>query len=202
MWSVSGIWGLKGFFLTMVSLAMVMAVGSGVWAEKKPVKVKLATTMGDIVLELYPDKAPATVDNYVQYVQSGHYDGTIFHRVIDGFMIQGGGLDAKMNEKRTRAPIKNEADNGLKNETYTIAMARTGAPHSATSQFFINVANNSRLNHTAKTPAGWGYTVFGKVVEGKDVVDKIKALPTTTRGIYQNVPQTPVTITKATVISQ
>jgi len=162
----------------------------------------MATTMGDIVLELYPDKAPATVDNFVQYVKDGHYDGTIFHRVIDGFMIQGGGLDAKMDEKPTRAPIKNEADNGLKNEPYTIAMARTGDPHSATSQFFINVANNQRLNHTAKNQAGWGYTVFGKVIQGQDVVDKIKALPTTTKGIYQNVPQTPVTINKATVISQ
>jgi peptidyl-prolyl cis-trans isomerase B (cyclophilin B) len=202
MLSVGSVWYLKGIFLTMVSLGMVLAAGSGVRAEKKPVKVKLATTMGDIVLELYPDKAPVTVDNFVQYVKSGHYDGTIFHRVIDGFMIQGGGLDAKMNEKRTRAPIKNEADNGLKNEPYTIAMARTSDPNSATSQFFINVANNSRLNFTSKTPSGWGYAVFGKVIEGKDVVDKIKALPTTTKGIYQNVPQTPVTITKATVISQ
>lgn len=202
MWSVSSVWGLKGFWLTLVSLAVVLAFASETVAAKKPVQVKLATTMGDIVLELYPDKAPATVDNFVQYVKSGHYDGTIFHRVIDGFMIQGGGLDAKMNEKRTRAPIKNEADNGLKNEPYTIAMARTSDPNSATSQFFINVANNQRLNHTAETPAGWGYTVFGKVVQGKDVVDKIKALPTTTKGIYQNVPQTPVTITKATVISQ
>jgi len=202
MWSLSNIWWLKGLLLAMAPLAVVLAFTSEVRAEKKPVKVKLATTMGDIVLELYPDKAPATVDNFVQYVKSGHYDGTIFHRVIDGFMIQGGGLDAKMNEKRTRAPIQNEADNGLKNEAYTIAMARTSDPHSASSQFFINVANNPRLNFTAKSPAGWGYAVFGKVVEGKDVVDKIKALPTTTKGIYQNVPQTPVTITKATVISQ
>ena len=202
MWSITSIWSLKGLCLALLSLAVVLAFTSESRAEKKPVQVKLATTMGDIVLELYPDKAPATVDNFLQYVKSGHYDGTIFHRVIDGFMIQGGGLDAKMDEKPTRAPIKNEADNGLKNEAYTIAMARTSDPHSATSQFFINVANNQRLNHTAKTPAGWGYTVFGKVVQGQDVVDKIKALPTTTKGMYQNVPQTPVTITKATVISQ
>ena len=202
MWSISSVWGLKGLFLGLLSLAVVMAFTSGVRAEKKPVKVKLATTMGDIVLELYPDKAPVTVDNFVRYVKEGHYDGTIFHRVINGFMIQGGGLDANMQEKPTRAPIKNEADNGLKNEAYTIAMARTSDPHSASSQFFINVANNPRLNFTAKSPAVWGYAVFGKVVEGKDVVDKIKALPTTTKGIYQNVPQTPVTITKATVLSQ
>lgn len=202
MWSVSSVWGLKGFILTMASLALILAVGSGARAEKKPVRVKLATTWGDIVLELYPDKAPATVDNFLQYVKDGQYNGTIFHRVIDGFMIQGGGLDAKMNEKRTRTPIKNEADNGLKNEPYTIAMARTSDPHSATSQFFINVADNHRLNHTAKTPAGWGYAVFGKVIQGHEVVDKIKAVPTTTRGIYQNVPQTPVTITSAMIIAQ
>jgi peptidyl-prolyl cis-trans isomerase B (cyclophilin B) len=183
-------------------LAMIVASSSGAQAEKKPVRVKLTTSMGDIVLELYPDKAPATVDNFLQYVKDGHYNGTVFHRVIEGFMIQGGGLDAKMNEKRTRAPIKNEADNGLKNEPYTIAMARTSDPHSATSQFFINVANNPRLNHTAKTPAGWGYTVFGKVVEGKDVVDKIKAVPTTTKGIYQNVPQPPVPINSVMIVSQ
>jgi peptidyl-prolyl cis-trans isomerase B (cyclophilin B) len=202
MGSLSSAWLMKGFLVGLACLALVMAVGSGARAEKKPVKVKLATTMGDIVLELYPDKAPVTVDNFLQYVKDGHYNGTIFHRVINGFMIQGGGLDANMMEKPTRAPIKNEADNGLKNEPYTIAMARTSDPNSATSQFFINVANNSRLNFTSKTPSGWGYTVFGKVIEGKDVVDKIKALPTTTKGIYQNVPQTPVTITKATVISQ
>jgi len=202
MWSIISAWSLKGFCLALLSLALVLAFTSQSRAQKKPVQVKLATTMGDIVLELYPDKAPATVDNFVQYVKSGHYNGTIFHRVIDGFMIQGGGLDANLVEKSTRPPIKNEADNGLKNEPYTIAMARTSDPHSATSQFFINVANNQRLNHTAKTPSGWGYTVFGKVIEGQDVVDKIKALPTTTKGMYQNVPQTPVTITKATVISQ
>jgi peptidyl-prolyl cis-trans isomerase B (cyclophilin B) len=202
MWSVSEFWCRKGLVLVLLSLAVVLAFGPGTRAETKPVKVKLATGMGDIVLELFPDKAPATVDNFVRYVKDGHYNGTVFHRVIDGFMIQGGGLDADLREKPTRDPIQNEADNGLKNEPYTIAMARTSDPHSATSQFFINVADNQRLNHTAKTPAGWGYTVFGRVVQGKEVVDNIKALPTTTRGIYQNVPQPPVPITKATVVSQ
>ena len=202
MWSIISTWSLKGLSLALLSLALVLAFTSQSRAQKKPVQVKLATTMGDIVLELYPDQAPATVDNFVQYVKSGHYNGTIFHRVIDGFMIQGGGLDANLVEKSTRPPIKNEADNGLKNEPYTIAMARTSDPHSATSQFFINVANNQRLNHTAKTPSGWGYTVFGKVVQGQDVVDKIKALPTTTKGMYQNVPLPPVPIITAIIVSQ
>ena len=201
MWSMGDAWLIKGFLLGLVSLAMVMASGSGVQAEKKPVRVKLTTAMGDIVLELYPDKAPATVENFLQYVKDGHYNGTVFHRVIDGFMIQGGGLDASLNEKPTRGPIKNEADNGLKNEPYTIAMARTSDPHSATSQFFINVADNQRLNHRDKTPSGWGYTVFGRVVQGKEVVDKIKAVPTTNRGIYQNVPKPPVPILSAMIIA-
>ena len=201
MWSMGDAWLIKGFLLGLVSLAMVMASGSGVQAEKKPVRVKLTTAMGDIVLELYPDKAPATVENFLQYVKDGHYNGTVFHRVIDGFMIQGGGLDASLNEKPTRGPIKNEADNGLKNEPYTIAMARTNDPHSATSQFFINVVDNQRLNHRDKTPSGWGYTVFGRVVQGKEVVDKIKAMPTTNQGIYQNVPKPPVPILSAMIIA-
>jgi len=156
--------------------------------------------MGDITLELYPDKAPATVANFLKYVNDGFYNGTIFHRVISGFMIQGGGFEANMSQKATREPIKNEADNGLTNDTYTIAMARTMDPNSATAQFFINVADNRPLNHTGKTPQGWGYAVFGKVVKGQDVVDKIKAVPTANKGMYQNVPVTPVTITKATVV--
>jgi peptidyl-prolyl cis-trans isomerase B (cyclophilin B) len=164
--------------------------------------VKLETSMGDIFLELDEEKAPKSVENFLAYVNDGHYDGTIFHRVIDGFMIQGGGLDAQMKNKPTRAPIKNEADNGLTNNTYTVAMARTNNPNSATAQFFINVANNTFLNHTAKTPRGWGYAVFGKVVKGQDVVDKIKAVPTTTRGPYENVPVEPVTIIKATVVQE
>jgi peptidyl-prolyl cis-trans isomerase B (cyclophilin B) len=169
-------------------------------AAQKPVFVKLETSQGDITLELFPDKAPATVENFVQYVKDGFYNGTIFHRVINGFMIQGGGMDAQMNQKPTRAPIKNEADNGVKNEAYTIAMARTMDPHSATAQFFINVADNANLNHTGKDPRGWGYAVFGKVVKGKEVVDKIKAVPTGNKGMHQNVPAEPVTIVKATVV--
>jgi len=164
--------------------------------------VKMETSMGEITLELFPDKAPKTVANFLEYVKDGFYNGTIFHRVINGFMIQGGGFDAAMNQKPTRAPIQNEADNGLSNDAYTIAMARTSDPNSATAQFFINVADNKFLNHTAKTPQGWGYAVFGKVVKGQDVVDKIKAVTTATQGMYQNVPLEPVTITKAYVVQQ
>ncbi|MFZ0052979.1 MAG: peptidylprolyl isomerase, partial [Desulfobaccales bacterium] len=163
---------------------------------------RLETSLGEITLELYPDKAPATVANFLQYVREGFYDGTIFHRVINGFMIQGGGLDANLNQKPTRAPIQNEADNGLTNQPYTVAMARTSDPHSATSQFFINVADNKSLNHTAKTPQGWGYAVFGRVVQGREVVDQIKAVPTGNRDGHQNVPLTPVVIVKAMVVEK
>jgi len=154
--------------------------------------------MGDIVLELNPAKAPRTVENFLQYVRERHYDGTVFHRVIDGFMIQGGGFTPDMQQKPTRAPIVLEAGNGLKNEAYTVAMARTAAPDSATAQFFINVQNNPMLD--APQPDGYGYAVFGKVVRGRDVVDKIKAVPTGNRGMYQNVPLTPVTILSATEV--
>ncbi len=181
-------------------MGLILGTGPGARAERGQPLVKLETSMGDITLELYPDKAPVTVANFLEYVKAGFYNGTIFHRVINGFMIQGGGLDAQMHQKPTRAPIKNEADNGLGNEAYTIAMARTSDPNSATVQFFINVANNSRLNHTSDTPQGWGYAVFGKVIKGQEVVDKIKAVPTTNRGPYQNVPQEPVTIIKAIVV--
>lgn len=163
--------------------------------------VKLQTSLGDIMVELYPEKAPATVANFLQYVQDGFYDGTIFHRVINGFMIQGGGLDAQMRQKPTRAPIRNEADNGLANDAYTIAMARTAVPDSATAQFFINVADNKSLNHSSKTPSGWGYAVFGRVVQGKEVVDAIKTVATTTKGFHADVPVEPVTILKAVVVS-
>ena len=163
-------------------------------------RVKLATSAGDIVIELYPDKAPRTVENFLQYVKDRHYDGTVFHRVIDGFMIQGGGMTANLQPKPTRAPIPIESANGLKNERGTLAMARTANPNSATAQFFINVANNAFLNHTAPTPQGWGYTVFGKVVEGLDVVDKIRVVPTGNLGMYQNVPLSPITINAATVL--
>jgi len=158
--------------------------------------------MGDITLELYPDKAPVTVANFLEYAKAGFYNGTIFHRVISNFMIQGGGMDAGMHEKTTRAPIKNEAGNGLTNDAYTVAMARTSAPHSATAQFFINVADNAFLNHKGPTPQGWGYAVFGKVIQGREVVDKIKAVATANRGPHQNVPQEPVTIIKATVVEK
>ena len=159
--------------------------------------VKLHTTQGVITLELDAAKAPQTVANFLQYVNSGFYANTLFHRVIDGFMIQGGGMESGMKQKSTSAPIQNEADNGLKNKTYTVAMARTSNPHSATAQFFINVADNAFLDHTAPTPQGWGYCVFGRVVEGQDVVDKIKAVQTGTRGMHQDVPTQDVIIEKA-----
>ncbi len=160
--------------------------------------VKLQTNFGDITIELNAEKAPITVANFLQYVDSGFYDSTIFHRVISGFMIQGGGFDTTMTQKGTEAEIKNEADNGLGNEKYTIAMARTSAPHSASSQFFINVANNEFLNHTAPSGNGWGYCVFGKVVEGMDVVDKIKQVATTSLKGHQDVPSSNVVIERAT----
>ncbi len=163
-------------------------------------RVKLATSAGDIVLELQPAKAPKTVENFLVYVKKGHYNGTIFHRVIPGFMIQGGGFDKAMAQKPTEKPIENEATNGLKNDKYTLAMARTPHPHSATAQFFINVNDNTFLNHSAPTQQGWGYAVFGRVVEGQDVVDKITAVPTGTQGMHQNVPLTPVIINAATVL--
>jgi len=162
-------------------------------------KVVLETSLGRIVLELDAAKAPKTVANFLGYVKSGHYDGTIFHRVIPGFMIQGGGMTADMGEKRTGAPIPNEADNGLKNERGTVAMARTSDPNSATAQFFVNTVDNKFLNHSGKTAQGWGYAVFGKVVEGMDTVDKIAAVKTGNRGPHQNVPLEAVTIVKASV---
>jgi peptidyl-prolyl cis-trans isomerase B (cyclophilin B) len=162
--------------------------------------VILHTNLGDIKLELDAEKAPKTVENFLQYVRDGFFDGTIFHRVIDGFMIQGGGFEPGMVQKPTRAPIPNEAANGLRNEAYTIAMARTPDPHSATAQFFINVADNSFLNHTAPTPQGYGYAVFGRVVEGQEVVDKIKKVRTGNRAGHQDVPLEDVVITHAEIV--
>jgi peptidyl-prolyl cis-trans isomerase B (cyclophilin B) len=186
-----------------VGLILTLILGTlSAQAERRHPLVKLETSMGDITLELYPDKAPATAANFLTYVKDGFYNGTVFHRVINGFMIQGGGFDADLSQKATREPIKNEADNGLTNDAYTIAMARTMDPNSATAQFFINVADNRALNHTGKTPQGWGYAVFGKVVKGKEVVGKIKAVPTGNRGMHQNVPLTPVTIIKAVVVEK
>jgi len=163
-------------------------------------RVTLSTNMGDIVVELNPAKAPLSSANFIEYVQSGQYNGTIFHRVIDNFMIQGGGFDQNMQQKPTRAPIQNEANNGLKNSRGTIAMARTGDPHSASSQFFINVKDNAFLDHTSPTPQGWGYTVFGQVVEGMDVVDKIKVVQTSNMGGHQNVPTQPIVINQAVLL--
>jgi len=152
---------------------------------------------GVITLELDQDKAPKSVANFLSYVASGHYDNTVFHRVIPGFMVQGGGFAPGMQQKGTQAPIDNEAANGLKNACYTVAMARTGDPHSATAQFFINVADNDFLNHTAPTAQGWGYAVFGKVIEGQEVVDAIKAVPTTRKGFHDDVPRDDVVIERA-----
>jgi len=162
--------------------------------------VKLHTNFGVIALELDAAKAPETVKSFLAYVESGHYGNTIFHRVIDGFMVQGGGFEPGMKQKPTRAPVKNEATNGLKNDRYTVAMARTNDPHSASAQFFINLKDNDFLNHTAPTPQGWGYCVFGKVVEGQDVVDRIKAVKTGRSGMHQDVPQQDVIIERAEVV--
>ncbi len=161
--------------------------------------IKLHTNFGVIALDLDAEKAPETVKNFLAYAEAGHYDNTIFHRVIDGFMIQGGGFEPGMKQKPCRAPIKNEADNGLKNDAYTIAMARTGDPHSATAQFFINVADNDFLNFKLPSGNGWGYCVFGKVVEGTDVVDKIKGVKTGNSGFHQDVPKDDVIIERAEV---
>jgi len=162
--------------------------------------IRLNTSMGVIDIELDHEKAPKTAANFEQYVKDGFYNGTLFHRVINGFMIQGGGMEPGMNQKQTRAPIDNEADNGLKNETGTIAMARTPDPHSATAQFFINVANNDFLNFTSPTSNGWGYCVFGKVVNGMDVVNKIKTQPTGSSMGHQDVPVEDITIDSAEII--
>jgi peptidyl-prolyl cis-trans isomerase B (cyclophilin B) len=164
------------------------------------IMVKLHTNHGIITLQLNAEKAPNTVKNFLDYVNAGFYDNTIFHRVIDGFMIQGGGFEPGMKEKRTNAPIQNEAANGLGNDNYTIAMARTSDPHSATAQFFINVKNNGFLNYSSPNPQGYGYCVFGKVVEGMDVVDAIRKVRTGNRAGHQDVPQEDVIITKAEVV--
>ena len=185
--------------LTSLALAAIFSVATPAAAQDANApKVKLSTSMGDIVVQLDPAKAPKTVENFLQYVKDKHYDGTIFHRVIDGFMVQGGGFTPGMAQKPVRAPIALEAANGLKNDKYTIAMARTNVPDSATAQFFINVKDNAMLN--ARQPSGDGYAVFGKVVQGTDVVDKIKAVATGNKGGHQNVPSSPVTITSATVV--
>ena len=163
-------------------------------------KVKLSTNHGDIVLQLDAEKAPKTVENFVQYVKEGHFDNTVFHRVIKGFMIQGGGFEPGMSQKKTRASIQNEADNGLKNTKYSIAMARTMEPHSASAQFFINASDNDFLNHSGKNVQGWGYAVFGSVTEGREVVDAIEAVSTGSKAGHQDVPKEDVIIEKAEII--
>ena len=162
--------------------------------------VELQTSAGTIRIELDDVKAPASAQNFIDYVQSGHYDGTVFHRVIKDFMVQGGGMDAAMKQKPTRAPIANEANNGLLNAKYTLAMARTNDPHSATAQFFINTNDNGFLNFKSESPQGWGYAVFGKVIAGEDVVDRIERVTTGRRGFHDDVPVEAVTIEKATVV--
>jgi peptidyl-prolyl cis-trans isomerase A (cyclophilin A) len=183
--------------LAGIALVVMFSVAAPVQAQDTP-KVNLATSMGDIVVQLDPAKAPKTVENFLAYVKDKHYDGTVFHRVIDGFMIQGGGFTADMVQKPTKAPIALEAANGLKNDTYTIAMARTANPNSATAQFFINVKDNAMLN--APQPDGHGYAVFGKVIKGTEVVEKIKAVATGNKGGHQNVPNTPVIIQSTTLV--
>lgn len=179
---------------------ILFAMPSQIQAESKNIAISITTSKGTIFLELYPDKAPQTVANFVAYVEAGFFEGTIFHRSIKGFMIQGGGLTPDMQEKTTREPISIEADNGLKNSRGTIAMARTMLPDSATSQFFINTVDNAFLDFKAKTPQGWGYCVFGQVTKGMDVVDAIEAVKTTTRGGHQDVPVEDIVIEKVEIL--
>ncbi len=193
---------MKALTRTLVLFLALSLLPGLLLADDAHPRVRITTNMGDIVLELDREKAPKTVENFLTYVEEGFYDGTIFHRVIDGFMIQGGGFTEDFQKKPTHAPIRNEADNGLRNKIGTIAMARTSDPHSATAQFFINVANNSYLDFREKTPRAWGYTVFGRVVKGMPVVDKIRRSKTGSGGPFRkDVPQTPVIIEKAVVES-
>jgi peptidyl-prolyl cis-trans isomerase A (cyclophilin A) len=179
---------------SLIAFALTLAAAACPALAANPL-VELKTSKGDIVVELYADRAPKSAENFLRYVKDGHYDGTIFHRVIDGFMVQGGGFDSTLQQKATRAPIENEARNGLKNETGTLAMARTADPHSASAQFFINLVPNPFLDHPARD--GWGYAVFGRVVKGMDVVGAIGKVATRNAGMYQNVPVEPVVIRSA-----
>lgn len=187
----------RRYFFTLVAGLTLAGKFNLTQAAETP-RVSLKTNMGEIVLELYPEKAPKSVANFLQYVKNGHYNGTIFHRVIADFMIQGGGFDKNLQQKPTSAPIENEAKNGLKNMNYSIAMARTGDPHSATAQFFINTNNNRPLDYPSQD--GWGYAVFGKVIKGTEVVDKIKSIAVGNQGMHQNVPTAPVVIESAAII--
>jgi len=187
--------------ITACAIALLIAASSNVFASNP--KVRMETTKGVVVIELYPDKAPKTVENFLRYVNEGKYDGTIFHRVIKRFMNQGGGFTPDFKKVETFAPIKNEADNGLKNKRGTIAMARTGDPHSATNQFFVNTVDNAFLDHTSKTPRGWGYCVFATVVDGMDVMDRIAKVPTGAKGPFQqDVPQEEILIQKVSMIEE
>jgi cyclophilin family peptidyl-prolyl cis-trans isomerase len=190
---------MKRLLLAALTLVL-LAAGPSPAANSSP-RVKMVTSLGTIIIQLNAKAAPRTVDNFLSYVKDGFYDGTIFHRVIAGFMIQGGGFDAHMKRRPTRAPIINEADNGLSNRTGTIAMARTSDPHSATSQFFINAKDNTFLDHHSKTAQGWGYCVFGRVVKGMNVVRAIEHVPTTIRAGMRDVPITPVVIKRVTFIA-
>lgn len=185
--------------VALLFIVVLVGLSGKVQALSEKPQVTIDTSKGTIVLELYPDEAPKTVDNFLRYARWGHYEGTIFHRVIPNFMIQGGGFTPDMKQKLTEVPIENEADNGLKNDRGTVAMARTQDPHSAGAQFFINTKDNAFLNHKSKTPEGWGYAVFGKVIQGMDVVDAISKVKTGARGSMGNVPIEPVVITKVTV---
>ena len=187
---------MRAMVLCLLGVVGLTQIARGENVGEAP-RVVLETNHGNIILELYPDKAPQSVGNFLAYVDEGYYSGTIFHRVIDGFMIQGGGFTDDMTQKSTKNGVPNEADNGLKNSRGTVAMARTTDPHSATSQFFINLEDNAPLDHTDKTPRGWGYTVFGKVVEGMDVVDAIAKAPTGTVGPFRDVPSETVVIVSA-----
>lgn len=207
---------LRALLLGALTLALLPATGVIAQAQDEPQatdesttertddmsrpRIEMKTSKGTLTIELYQEKAPKTVENFLSYVESDHYDGTIFHRVIPGFMVQGGGFKPDMSQKDTGDPIENEADNGMKNTRGTLAMARTGNPHSATAQFFINTVDNSFLDHTGKNPQGWGYAVFGEVVDGMDVVDEIVKVPTGNKGGHQNVPNEPVVIESATVV--
>jgi|TARA_B110000238_G_scaffold200328_1_gene250046 peptidyl-prolyl cis-trans isomerase B (cyclophilin B) len=193
---------MKATYISSILMCLLIAIiGNTAMSETNP-KVQFETSKGNIVIELDAENAPLSVENFITYVKSGHYDGTIFHRVIPSFMIQGGGFDIDMKQKSTNATIQNEANNGIKNVKGSISMARTSAPHSASSQFFINVTDNSMLDFTSESPQGWGYAVFGQVVEGLDIVLTIEEVATGNQGGHQDVPLEPVVINKATLLEQ
>ena len=192
---------MKRVLRTIFAVSIILTTSETAMAAGKPI-VTFKTNMGDFTVQLEPERAPKTVANFLEYVRDGHYDGTIFHRVIAKFMVQGGGFLPNLQKRDTRGPITNEANTGLKNERGTIAMARTADPHSATAQFFVNVIYNRFLDHTAKTQQGWGYTAFGRVIDGMNIVGRMARVKTGTKGPYSDVPNDPIIIEKATVISE